>query len=193
MITRIVIERKEMFADGHEFPISGAYEKLVGKVYGEVDPKNPLNKVIVNLDKVPTNSRRRVGYSADLYILKPVDMERGNRKIFFDPPNRGGKHILALLNDAPSNNDPTTLQDAGNGFLMRQGYTVVWGGWHGGLSGKNFVVMDVPVATKKGKEIVGSFAPRSLPTQQGFFPCRLALTRESPATRPQAPTNRRRH
>ncbi|TMA79500.1 MAG: hypothetical protein E6J74_40815, partial [Deltaproteobacteria bacterium] len=169
MITKIVIERKEIFADGHEFPVTGAYEKLVGKVRGEVDPKNPLNKIIVNLDKAPTNSRRRVEYRADLYILKPMDMERGNKKIFFDPPNRGGKHILALLNDAPSNNDPTTLKDAGNGFLMRQGYTVVWGGWHGGLSGKNFVVMDVPVATNKGKEIVGVVRTEIVADEAGVF------------------------
>ena len=169
MITRITIEKREIFAEGHEFPITGAYEKLVGKVYGEVDAKNPLNKVIVNLDKAPTNSRRRVEYCADLYILKPLDMERGNKKIFFDPPNRGGKHILALLNDAPQNNDPTTLKDAGNGFLMRQGYTVVWGGWHGGLSGKNFVVMDVPVATNKGKEIVGVVRTEIVADEAGVF------------------------
>jgi hypothetical protein len=169
MITGITIEKREIFAEGHEFPITGVYEKLVGKVYGEVDAKNPLNKVIVNLDKAPTNSRRRVEYWADLYILKPLDMERGNKKIFFDPPNRGGKHILALLNDAPQNNDPTTLKDAGNGFLMRQGYTVVWGGWHAGLTGKNFVVMGVPVATNRGKEIVGVVRTEIVADDDGVF------------------------
>ena len=169
MITKISIERREIFADGHEFPITGAYEKLVGKVFGEVDPKSSLNKIIVNLDKAPTNSRRRVEYWADFFILKPVDMERGNKKIFFDPPNRGGKHILALLNDAAQNNDPATLKDAGNGFLMRQGYTVVWGGWHGGLSGKNFVVMDVPVATDKGKEIIGMVRTEIVVDDEGVY------------------------
>jgi hypothetical protein len=169
MITRIAIQRREPFAEGYPFPITGAYEKLVGKVYGEVDPKSPFNKVIVNLDKAPSNSRRRVEYSADIFILKPVDMSRGNGKIFFDPPNRGGKHILALLNDAPSNNDPSTLADAGNGFLMRQGYTIVWGGWHGGLSGKNFVVMDVPVATDKGKPIVGRVRTEIVADEAGVF------------------------
>jgi len=169
MITKIDIHRREPFAEGYEFPITGAYEKLVGKVHGEVDPKSPLNRVIVNLDKAPTNSRRRVEYSADVYILKPVDMSRGNGKIFFDPPNRGGKHILALLNDAPSNNDPSTLKDAGNGFLMRQGYTIVWGGWHGGLSGKNFVVMDVPVAKNKGKDIVGVVRTEIVADEAGVF------------------------
>ena len=44
MITRFVIRRREPFANGHEFPVTGAYEKLVGKIYGEVDPRNRLNK-----------------------------------------------------------------------------------------------------------------------------------------------------
>ena len=56
-------------------------------------------------------------------------MARGNGKIFFDAPNRGSKRILGFLNDAPEANDPTTLEDAGNGFLMRHGYTIVWCGW----------------------------------------------------------------
>ena len=59
MITRLVVQRREPFAKGYEFPITGAYEKLVGKIYGEVDPKNRLNKVIVNLDKAPTKQTRQ--------------------------------------------------------------------------------------------------------------------------------------
>jgi Alpha/beta hydrolase domain len=155
MITRIVIQRRESFAKGHEFPITGAYEKLVGKVYGEVDPKNRLNKVIVNLDKAPRNRRGRVEYWSDFCILKPVDMARGNGKIFYDAPNRGSKRIVSFLNDAPASNDPSKLEDAGNGFLMRQGYTIVWCGWQGDLlPQENWLVMGVPVATQDGKEIV---------------------------------------
>jgi hypothetical protein len=155
MITRLVIQRREPFANGHEFPITGAYEKLVGKVYGEVDPKNRLNRIIVNLDKAPRNRRGRVEYRSDFCILKPVDMARGNGNIFYDAPNRGGKRILAFLNDGPQSNDPTTLEDAGNGFLMRQGYTIVWCGWQGDLMPiKNWLVLNVPVATNNGKPII---------------------------------------
>ena len=155
MITRLVIQRREPFADGHEFPITGAYEKLVGKVYGEVDPKNRLNRIIVNLSKAPRNRRGRVEYSSDFCILKPLDMARANGKIFFDAPNRGGKRILSFLNDAPEANDPVTLEHAGNGFLMRQGYTIVWCGWQGDLMPlKNWLVLNVPVATNDGKAIV---------------------------------------
>jgi Alpha/beta hydrolase domain len=155
VITRLVIQSREPFAKGHEFPISGAYEKLVGKIYGEVDPKSPLNRAIVNLDKAPRNRRGRVEYRSDFCILKPVDMERGNGKIIFDAPNRGGKRIVAFLNDAPQSNDPTTLDDAGNGFLMRQGYTIAWYGWQGDLKPvKNWMVLNVPAANNNGKEIV---------------------------------------
>ena len=169
MITKIVVERRESFADGHEFPITGPYEKVVSKAYGEVDPRSPLNKVIVNLDKAPRNKRGRVEYWSDVYLLKPVDMERGNKKIFVDPTNRGGKQIVSSLNDAPQSNDPSTLTDAGNGFLMRQGYTVAWTGWHGGLSGKNFIVMGVPVATNKGKEIVGLVRTELIADEEGVL------------------------
>jgi Alpha/beta hydrolase domain len=155
MITRLVIQRREPFAGGHEFPVTGAYEKLAGKLYGEVDPKNRLNRIIVNLSKAPRNRRGRVEYSSNFCILKPVDMARGNGNIFYDAPNRGGKRILAFLNDGPQSNDPTTLEDAGNGFLMRHGYTIVWCGWQGDLMPiKNWLVLNVPAATTNGKPIV---------------------------------------
>jgi hypothetical protein len=155
MITRLVIQRREPFAGGHEFPITGAYEKLAGKLYGEVDPKNRLNRIIVNLDKAPRNRRGRVEYSSNFFILKPADLARGNGKIFFDAPNRGGKRILGFLNDAPEANNPSTVEHAGNGFLMRHGYTIVWCGWQGDLMPlKNWLVLNVPVATNGGKKIV---------------------------------------
>ncbi len=169
MLTRLVIQTREPFASGHEFPITGAYEKLVGKAYGEVDPKNRLNKIIVNLDKAPRNKRGRVHYWSDFCILKPVDMARGNGKIFFDAPNRGGKRIVAFLNDAPQSNDPSTLEDAGNGFLMRQGYTIVWCGWQGDLMPqKNWLVMGVPVATNNGKPIIRKIRTEIVVEEKGI-------------------------
>jgi hypothetical protein len=155
MISRIIIQRRQLFADGYEFPITGAYEKLVGRIYGEVDPRSRLNRVIVNIDRAPRNKRGAIEYWSDFCILKPVDMARGDGKLLFDAPNRGGKRVIAFLNDAPQSNDPSTLEDAGNGFLMREGYTIAWCGWQGDLIvQKNWLAMEVPVATDNGKEIV---------------------------------------
>jgi len=168
MITRFVIKKREPFAAGHEFPITGAYEKLTGMIYGEVDPKHRLNKIIVNLNKAPRNRRGRVEYSSNFCILKPLDMARGNGKIFFDAPNRGSKRILGFLNDGPEANDPTTLEHAGNGFLMRQGYTIVWCGWQGDLMAlKNWLVINVPVATNNGKPIVANVRTEIVVDEKG--------------------------
>ena len=168
MIKRIIIEKTELFADGHEFAVTGAYEKLVGQFHGEVDPKNRLNKIIVNLDKAPRNRKGAVEYQSDFCILKPLDMALGNGKIFFDAPNRGSKRIIAFLNDAPATNNPSTLEDAGNGFLMDQGYTVVWCGWQGDLiPKKNLLAMQVPVATGN-KEIVRLARTEIVVDEEGF-------------------------
>ena len=155
MLTRLVIQSRAPFAGSHEFPVTGAYEKLTGMIYGEVDPNHRLNRIIVNVKKAPRNRRGRVEYSSNFCILKPLNMARGNGKIFFDAPNRGSKRILGFLNDGPEANDPTRLEHAGNGFLMRQGYTIVWCGWQGDLMPlKNWLALNVPVATEKGKPIV---------------------------------------
>ena len=120
------------------------------------------------MDKAPRNQRGRVEYSSNFCILKPLDMARGNGKIFFDAPNRGSKRILGFLNDAPEANDPTTLEHAGNGFLMRQGYTIVWCGWQGDLMPlKNWLVLDVPVATNNGKQIVANVRTEIVVDEKG--------------------------
>lgn len=169
MLRRLVLQKREPFAGGHEFPITGAYEKLAGKLYGEVDPKNKLNKIIVNLDKAPRNRRGGVEYSTEFCILKPADLARGNGKILYDAPNRGGKRILAFLNDGPQSNNPATLEDGGNGFLMRQGYTIVWCGWQGDLIlAKNWLVLHVPVATNGDKEITGQTRSEIVVDEKGI-------------------------
>jgi hypothetical protein len=155
MIAKLAIEKREIFAGGHEFPVTGAYEKISGKAFGEVDPAKASNRVIVNLNKAPRNARGLVEYRSDFFILKPLDAARGNGKIFYDAPNRGSKRILQFLNDAPPTNDPRAPEHAGNGFLMRQGYTLVWSGWQGDLlEGEGSLVLRVPVATENGREIV---------------------------------------
>lgn len=109
-------------------------------------------------------------YWAGFFILKPVDIKRGNGKIFFDAPNRGSKRVLMFLNDAPENNDPHTLDHAGNGFLMREGYSVLWCGWQGDLvEGGDVLRAEVPVATNKGQTITGPVRAEIVVEQEGVF------------------------
>jgi len=162
-ITRIQITRVESPTfEGTSFGTVGQYEKLVGRVYGEVDPSDPKNAIIADISLAPRNAAGLVEYSTDLVILRPADQSRGNHRVLYDMNNRGGKFALLYLNDGPGSfplppNDPTTAADAGNGFLMRQGYTVVWSGWDATVpAGNNRLTMTVPIARNAdGSSIVG--------------------------------------
>lgn len=152
-VTRLEITRQEPFADGMPFGASGPYEKLIGTAYLEVDPTDPRNAIIQDLDLVPTDGAGGVELSTDVLILKPVDMSRGNGKIFFEVNNRGDNISFPLLNDTVvfPVNDPSTAADAGNGFLMRRGYTIVLAGWEGDVkAGNGRFTIQLPVPTSDG-------------------------------------------
>ncbi len=131
-ITRIEIKRVEQPTfQGRTFGAVGAYEKLHGRAFGEVDPKDPRNAVIVDIANAPKNARGMVEYDTDFMILKPVDLAKGNHRLWFEVNNRGSMGAFQQYNDARSDegNNPTTAEDAGIGFIMRQGYTFVTAGW----------------------------------------------------------------
>jgi hypothetical protein len=146
-VTRIEILRAEPFAGGETFGDVGAYQKVVGRLHGELDPALPLDAVIVDLDKAPRNARGQVEYAADFYILRPADLAKGNGALLYDVNNRGNKRALIAFNSAPASNDPATPADAGNGFLMRHGFSVVWSGWIPDLpAANNNLRIEVPTA-----------------------------------------------
>jgi hypothetical protein len=128
-VTRIEITKREPFAVGKEFGSVGAYERVQGRFYGELDPKHPLNRGVVDLNLAPKNARGMVEYAADLDILKPVDMARGNGSLLYDVNNRGNKVAVRMFNDTTPNNLLDKPEHAGDGFLFRNGFTVVWSGW----------------------------------------------------------------
>ena len=130
-VVRIEIERVESPTfEGRSFGDVGPYEKLVGRIFGEVDPDAPGNVVIADVELAPGNARGMVEYVADLLILRPVDVSKGNGRVFYEVNNRGRVLSLGQMNDARSGgNDPSAAADAGNGFLMRRGYTFVSSGW----------------------------------------------------------------
>jgi hypothetical protein len=131
---KLVIDRVEEAFGGRPFGAVGPYEKVVGRAFADVDPAHPLNAGIVNLGRTSRNPAGRVEYWYDFYLLKPIDLRKGSRRIFYDVLNRGNKLALNNLNDAPRVNEPIGAGDAGNGFLMRQGYSLLWSGWQGDVA-----------------------------------------------------------
>ena len=132
-VTRIEISSQTPFAGGKPFGATGPYVRVKGRFFGELDPTHPANRGIVDIRGAPRNARGKVEYSADFDILRPADPDKGNGTLFYDVNNRGNKRLVHLLNDVPANNALDTPESAGDGFLMRRGFTIVWSGWIPGL------------------------------------------------------------
>src|ERR1700732_3667935 len=155
-VVRVEISSRQDVLGGKAFGTVGAYEKLSGKVFFAVDPNNPHNKIIADLDKAPKNAQGKVEFSADIFIVRPKDPSHGNGSLIFDIPNRGGKGVLSTFNRAKGSADPTTEEEFGDGLLMREGYTLVSVGWEFDIPRKpGLVLLDAPVATDNGKVITG--------------------------------------
>jgi len=154
-ITRIQITNTESptFA-GASFGSVGQFEKLTGTAYGEVDPHHPLNAIIQDIDLAPRNVRGMVEYSTDIYILKPIDMAKGNRMLFYHVVNRGNGGIPFNIG-VPAGNNPAA---AGDGFIQNMGYTLIKSGWQPDvLPGNSRMTMQVPIARNpNGSSITGT-------------------------------------
>ena len=131
--------------EGQVFGNSGQYQKITAKAIIVVDPHHKLNQGIIDIDISPVNDNGLVEAVADVVILRPIDLSKGNGRIFYEVLNRGDKISFIMMNDAHWNGYYKDLNPA-NGHLMNEGYTIVWSGWQADLpSGKNRMTLDVPV------------------------------------------------
>ena len=148
-VVQIEIDRRGPFADGHSFGQTGPYERITGSLWIEVVPSHPANRRVVDLSLAPTTPAGKVRFRTDFFLLRPTNPQPGDRRLLYDVNNRGNKLALAAFNEARSN-DPVTLADAGNGFLMRQGYAILWCGWNGDvMPGNDRLLIDLPVARRR--------------------------------------------
>src|SRR4029453_11003562 len=154
-VERLEILSRQAFAAGTEFGAAGAYEKLRGRAWFAVDPSAAANAPIADLKLAPRDNRGLVQFGADFLILRPADASRGNGTLLYEVNNRGNIASLFQLNDALPNNDPATAVDAGNGFLFRQGFTLVWSAWATDVTetGSNRLILTAPIATRNGEPI----------------------------------------
>jgi hypothetical protein len=156
------------------------YEKIVGRVFFAVDPADPRNAIVVDLDRAPRMADGRVGFSSDFTIVKPKT--GGNGVAIVDIVNRGRATVIPNFNRA-GGRDP----DVGDGFLMKRGFTVVAVGWEFDLPSADMIRIDVPVATDAGRPITGmvraSFTPdRRDPFRVGDLAVYTAIDSADPAS-----------
>jgi hypothetical protein len=129
-----IVERAPAFA-GRSFGDVGPYERITARATIALNPSDDRNAVITDLAQAPRNPDGRVEATTDVVILRPADAARGNGTLLLDVPNRGRKLAPQLFDDSsqPGANNAQGADDAGIGFLHRQGYTMVWVGWQGDI------------------------------------------------------------
>jgi hypothetical protein len=160
-ITGITISAVEPFADNTSYGEAGTYVRITGVAHGALDPRAAENAGIVDLDRAPRNAAGLVEYATDFFILRPAEPGQGSGILVYDVTNRGNKRILQLLDDVSANdpiavNDPKTARDAGLGFLLGRGHSIVWSGWDPGAPrANNGLGGDFPLALENGKPVTG--------------------------------------
>lgn len=140
-IIRIAVEQRESPAfDGQAFGAVGQFEKLSGRIFGELDPTDPKNAIITDIRFAPRNSRGMVEYSATFSLAKPVDMSKSSGVLFYTVPNRG--------NGAPGPSE--------------EGHVSLVSGWQGDLRPRpGAQVLSVPVAANPdGSPLTGPVLQR---------------------------------
>jgi len=133
-----------------------------------LDPKDPHNAIINDLQLAPRNARGMVEYSATFAISKPVDMSKSSGVLYYLVPNRG--------NGVP--------------VAYEEGHISVVSGWQGDLLPRpNLQTLTVPIAKNPdGSPITGPVLERliDLPTNTHSIDLRttayVGLTYQHPAS-----------
>ena len=123
-----VLERTMPALQGRSFGGAGQVEKITASATIALDPANPRNAVLVDLDRAPRSGEGKVEATSEVIILRPA---YPNGILLFELPNRGRRLISAWFDNSSIQGSVRLDQadDAGRGFLLSQGYTLVWAGW----------------------------------------------------------------
>jgi hypothetical protein len=153
-VTQLEISDRRPYAEGKAFGEAGNYEYIQGQMHYAVDPNDPHNSVIADLDLAPRNAEGKVEFSTEFAMVKPVTALAGGR-LLYDVTNRGNKTAMRLNLAGPAQPSDTEPR-AGDGFLMRHGFSVAWLGWQPDApSAPGMMRGNLPEALQNGQRISG--------------------------------------
>jgi hypothetical protein len=160
-VVRVEVTSRTDVLNGQSFGSAGAYERIFGRVYFSVPISNPHNRRIVDLDKAVNLKDGEVEFSADFIAVRPKDASKGNGSLLLEVPNRGRSRIIGLVDGG--NWDLT--KDAGDGWLLRNGYTIVSLGWQWDAAGQDALRFYAPIAKEDGNTITGLLRGDLMPSK----------------------------
>jgi hypothetical protein len=160
-VVRVELTSRADLLNGTPFGDAGAYERIAGRVYFAVATANPNNRRIVDLEKAVNLKYGEVEFSADFIAIRPKDPHKGNGAMLLENPNRGHSRILSLIDGG----DWDASKDAGDGWLLRHGFTFVSLGWQWDAAGADALKLYAPIAKEHGKTITGLLRGDVMPSK----------------------------
>jgi hypothetical protein len=166
-VTRLAIHARQPYAAGQAFGPAGAYERIDGLAHFAVNPEEPANAGIVDLDRADRDEHGLVHFTADFCILQPSDPERGSQNLLYLVANRGRRVLPRQLNRGTDLAGSQNI-DPGDGFVFRRGWTVAWCGWQWDvIRAPGLIGLDAPTALDEtGAPVTGQVAVEFQPNQQ---------------------------
>jgi hypothetical protein len=187
-VTTLTINDTQSAFGGASFGSAGTYEVITGTFTDEVDPDDPHNAVIVDIDHGPKNTNGTVSFTADFQIIRPTNLANSAHRVIYDLPNRGGPGALGTLNGgidatgkpitAGGNTAfPASAGAAGTGFLMNMGWSIVEVGWDlTARQGGTLFGVTLPMAKYKDGSAITGPTTEELVVDIGTTPADLPLT-----------------
>ena len=160
-VVRVEISSRVDVLAGKPFGEAGAYERITGRVYFSLPVANPHNQRIVDLGNAVNLKDGEVEFSSDFVAVRPKDAHKGNGSMLLEVPNRGRARILSLVDGG----DQDLATDAGDAWLLRNGFTIVSLGWQWDADGPDALRFVAPVAKENGKTITGLLRGDLMPSQ----------------------------
>jgi Alpha/beta hydrolase domain len=150
-VTRVEITSRTDILNGKSFGDSGAYERITGRVYFSLPITNLHNQRIVDLSRAVNLENGEVEFSSDFVAIHPKDPNKGNGSMLLEIPNRGHSRIIALVDGG----DWDISANAGDAWLLRNGFTIVSLGWQWDAAGADALRFFAPIAKENGNTITG--------------------------------------
>jgi len=160
-VTRVEVLSRADVLDGKPFGEAGIYERITGRVYFSVPVGNPHNRRIVDLEKAVNLKDGEVEFSADFVAVRPKDSHRANGSLLLEVPNRGHSRIIAVVDGG----NWDLAHDAGDAWLLRNGFTIVSLGWQWDADGPDALKLYAPIAKENGKTITGLLRGDFMPSK----------------------------
>jgi alpha/beta hydrolase family protein len=86
----VKVERVDSSSPGAQGAIqTPPYERISGKFYGELDPADPKNALITDIQFAPRNARGKVEYVGTFSLMKPTDLSKASGVLIYSVVNRG--------------------------------------------------------------------------------------------------------